>query len=409
MKKITLDKSINGLLYLYIFSLYFFTYVEGLFLISNGVLLLFLLLFWFNHIIKKEKIVFNKFLGLSIVFLFFVLISVLVAVDMNIAFGKLVTMIQIYIMMFTMVNYFDSKEKLYNVIRAFAISGLLATVYLFSVSDFSNIKRFGEELGNQNAIAVILTIAAVFSLVIYNKEKKLWYLLFWLLMVIMIFLTGSRKGFIFILLGSVITFYSSYNINLKTILPVALLIFILLISFYYAIMNIELFYNILGRRIEQMVEGAFGEGTTDGSFNTRMNMIKYGWDWFKEKPLFGYGINNYKVLYSRIGFEETYSHNNVIELLVSVGLIGTIIFYLSYLGVLVNAFKIRKEDRVLILAIVGIIIGYLIMSFGLVFYDSKHIAIIISMASVIPILYKKSLNRSVSIKNIKGCENKNVE
>src|SRR5690554_5547775 len=170
MKKITLDKIINGLLYLYIFSLYFFTYVEGLFLISNGILLLFLLLFWFNHIIKKEKIVFNKFLGLSIVFLFFVLISVLVAVDMNIAFGKLVTMIQIYIMMFTMVNYFDSKEKLYNVIRAFAISGLLATVYLFSVSDFSNIKRFGEELGNQNAIARILTIAAVFSLVIYNKE-----------------------------------------------------------------------------------------------------------------------------------------------------------------------------------------------------------------------------------------------
>ncbi|HHT55025.1 MAG TPA: O-antigen ligase family protein, partial [Acholeplasma sp.] len=266
---------------------------------------------------------------------------------MNIAFGKLVTMIQIYIMMFTMVNYFDSKEKLYNVIRAFAISGLLATVYLFSVSDFSNIKRFGEELGNQNEIAIILTIAAVFSLVIYNKEKKLWYLLFWLLMVIMIFLTGSRTGFIFILLGSVITFYSSYNINLKTILPVALLIFILLISSYYAIMNIELFYNILGRRIEQMVEGAFGEGTTDGSFNTRMNMIKYGWDWFKEKPLFGYGINNYRVLYSRIGFEETYSHNNVIELLVSVGLIGTIIFYLSYLGVLVNVFKIRKEDRVL--------------------------------------------------------------
>ena len=140
MKKITLDKIINGLLYLYIFSLYLFTYVEGLFLISNGILLLFLLLFWFNHIIKKEKIVFNKFLGLSIVFLFFVLISVLVAVDMNIAFGKLVTMIQIYIMMFTMVNYFDSKEKLYNVIRAFAISGLLVTVYLFSVSDFSNIK-----------------------------------------------------------------------------------------------------------------------------------------------------------------------------------------------------------------------------------------------------------------------------
>src|SRR5690554_7698400 len=110
MKKITLDKIINGLLYLYIFSLYFFTYVEGLFLISNGVLLLFLLLFWFNHIIKKEKIVFNKFLGLSIVFLFFVLISVLVAVDMNIAFGKFVTMIQIYIMMFTIVNYFRSEE-----------------------------------------------------------------------------------------------------------------------------------------------------------------------------------------------------------------------------------------------------------------------------------------------------------
>ena len=67
----------------------------------------------------------------------------------------------------------------------------------------------------------------------------------------------------------------------------------------------------------------------DASTNTRINMIKYGFEMFKSNPILGVGIGNYAYYgYHIYGlFAEVYSHNNYIEMLSNIGIVGFISYY----------------------------------------------------------------------------------
>ena len=102
----------------------------------------------------------------------------------------------------------------------------------------------------------------------------------------------------------------------------------IIIILYYVIMGNEFLYNVIGYRFE-IIKGMFeGTGTIGRSTWERAYMISLGLEKFVDRPIFGYGLGNYQELLVRAGFgKATYSHNNVIELLTGVGLIGTILFY----------------------------------------------------------------------------------
>ena len=71
-------------------------------------------------------------------------------------------------------------------------------------------------------------------------------------------------------------------------------------------------------------------------------MMEFGWELFKERPVHGYGMNNFSQKY----YLNTYSHNNYIELLVSCGIVGFALYYamllLPALGLL---FKRKKGEK----------------------------------------------------------------
>ena len=104
-KRLTFKNFINFSLYIYILSIYLFTYVPKYYIVSNVMAAIFILTSIAYIIITKEKIVFNKFMKIYSVFMFISLISLLVAVDMNIAFGTFLTMTQIFLLMFAITNY----------------------------------------------------------------------------------------------------------------------------------------------------------------------------------------------------------------------------------------------------------------------------------------------------------------
>ncbi len=95
---------------------------------------------------------------------------------------------------------------------------------------------------------------------------------------------------------------------------------------------------------------------------------------------FGYGIDNYRfVLYSYHSNWSLayYAHNNYVELLVDVGLIGTIVYYFNYVCMLVssaeNVRKITKQE----LLFIGILVAIMISEYGLVTYYDKYIQVIL--------------------------------
>lgn len=159
----------------------------------------------------------------------------------------------------------------------------------------------------------------------------------------------------------------------------------MIITIYFVVIYVPFFYEIIGQRLENLYEFFISGGTSEGSINTRADMINWGWKFFWEKPIFGYGIDNYKFLYGFYSSEGyIYSHNNVIELLVGTGLVGTILYYAAHLIVVKDLFKASKLiSKSLCFCFIVIIIGYILMSVGMVYYYDKHISIILAVGSVV--------------------------
>ena len=122
-------------------------------------------------------------------------------------------------------------------------------------------------------------------------------------------------------------------------------------------MTVDPLYNVLGSRMEELVNGVLG-GNADSSFDTREEMAQLGIKWFWEKPFLGYGLGNYSMLYGALTGRYTYSHNNFVEILVSGGLVGFIIYYSIYAFIFIKLFKsvfIKKDVLSIILFAVNIV------------------------------------------------------
>ena len=161
------------------------------------------------------------------------------------------------------------------------------------------------------------------------------------------------------------------------------IVIVILIGFvgYYALLHVPFLYSMAGHRIESMVAGLFGtDAAVDSSTSTRLNLIQWGIEWFKERMWFGYGIDNYRFVlhsYHSNWSLAYYAHNNYVELLVDVGLIGTIVYYFNYVWMLVssarNVRKITKQE----LLFIGILVAIMISEYGLVTYYDKYIQVIL--------------------------------
>ena len=98
------------------------------------------------------------------------------------------------------------------------------------------------------------------------------------------------------------------------------------------------------------MERIFGLGTPESSFNKRQDYDRKGFQFFPKNLFLGYGINNFRNLYDI----NTYAHNNFIELLVGIGLVGFTVYYIAYAYVLCKLFKTTfiKPNRLSIIAFV---------------------------------------------------------
>src|SRR5699024_4855189 len=98
---------------------------------------------------------------------------------------------------------------------------------------------------------------------------------------------------------------------------------IFLIIVYFLIMNIPTFYDLIGSRVNELVNLALGRNVEDTSINTRMRLIEIAIDFFIDKPIFGYGLDSFRL----IGPWWIVADNNYLEILVSSGIIGFLIYY----------------------------------------------------------------------------------
>lgn len=386
MKKISLNNFINLIIFVYILSLYLFANIQETSTISNTIALFLAAVIWINFLLSKKKLVVNKFLIIYLLFIALCIISAFFALDQGTAIAKIKVLVFIFFIMISLLNYIDTFDKLKKIITYFIYSGIIVSIYILINSDFYQITRYGDKLGNVNEIGMIIGISATFCFSFFLEKRKYGYLMFLLIMIITILLTGSRKSLFFILMNFIIILYlknrNSLFKKLKFFSVAGLVLFIIL----YVVFSVPMLYQIIGYRIENLFYFISGSKVNENSVYERLYMIKVGIDMFKNRPLFGYGIDNYRFYFNMTpGGRNTYSHNNIIELMVGTGIFGVLIYYLTHVSVLKDLFKISKyaKNEIIYYTFIAIITSYTILSVALVYYYSKHFNILLSFGSII--------------------------
>lgn len=385
-KRICIDNIINNILFFYILSLYLFTYREKFNIISNAIAAILVITIWMKCLYIKRKLIFNNFLFIYILFIIICAMSFFVAVDKSTVLSKVRTLILLFIIMLSMINYIDNFVKLRKFLISFVYSGFIASLYILLTSDFSNITRFGSELGNVNVVGMMIGISATFCFYLFLEEKRFKYFLLLITMLPIILLTGSRQSVLFFLMNLIIILYlrnrDSLSKKLKFFFIGGILFFLVL----FLVFKIPLFYKIIGYRIENVFSFLSGKKVNEGSIYARFYMIEVGLKMIKDRPILGYGIDNYRFYYSRVpSGRETYSHNNFIELIVGTGIFGFLFYYLTHFIILRSLFKasICTKEKMICYTFISIIISYIILSMVLIYYYNKHFSLLLAVGSIV--------------------------
>lgn len=200
---------------------------------------------------------------------------------------------------------------------------------------------------NANTIGETLCYALFAGWVLFmgkgkNKLLSLAYLALAVGMLFIIFLSGSRKVVFMLMLP--ILYFTIFGDNRHKILW-SIIAIAVLVGGYFLIMNVEMLYWTIGYRFEDLIE--IVTGNSDGTEDTsRFDLAKYGLTWFQDRPIFGHGLNNFRVLSNKtsdFGGRNFYAHNNYVELLVDVGIIGFILFYWGYIYLFNQLVCLKKK------------------------------------------------------------------
>jgi O-antigen ligase len=388
LKKIS---PINALLFMYIVSIYLFTYREGYTVISNMLALILMGSVWIDFLMNKKKLVINLTLVAFLLFIVVCALSAFYAVNPSLVYSKVMTLLLVFVLILSVGNYLDTVDKIEKTIHYFVYGGFIASIYIFLNADFTEVTRFGSQLGNVNAIGIIIGISDTFAFYLWLTERKFRHLIMLVAMLPIILITGSRKALFFIIFNFLIILFLRSSSSLMKIIKFMIISGLGLIVAFYLIYHVKLLYEILGTRMDNLFAFILGKGTREGSLNARSYMAQFGLHVFGQKPWLGYGIDNYRVLLKNELGSGTYSHNNFIELMVGTGVIGLSTYYLTHLFALKGLVGARKEHPGVSIyyPFIALLLSYTILSISMVYYDDKHISILLAMGSVLQSVFRK--------------------
>lgn len=264
-----------------------------------------------------------------------------------------------------------------------SINWLLKVVYLSCIICCIHMLFFGyyyaanrivlSSINNPNMLGMILS-TGIFSVVYMFNRVNSRELVFNIVRITPLLyctiMTGSRKALLFSI--TIIIVYLIYvfikTVNTKNAINkiVLLLIIIIIIATVYYI-YINYFVNTATYKRIQNVFNEVGD-------KERIKMYKEAIEIFKEHPLFGVGLNQFR-FYSSL---EAYSHSTYAESLSCFGIIGSLIYFLPIVYTLVYLIKITKYKNSFKLVITCslLVIEIVLGTTVIYFYDFVHYIIL---------------------------------
>ncbi|WP_195892884.1 O-antigen ligase family protein [Bacillus massiliigorillae] len=266
-----------------------------------------------------------KLICLPWFFLFFSMSSIIWAYNPSSAFNIWIALFLMIISASTIWIALENGASVKIIVIAMAFASfiiVLSTVYeiLFTTE---YVTRYTGILNNPNLLAILLSLIGLFMIGLYSHNKIVVLYSFSIIIFATIY-SGSRKiVFTWIVLGILLLIKSNMKVKKSTIFLVTIVLIAIIIAFAYFSSDFLVFFDNLSvvKRFERLLSG-----TDQYSADVRGNMIKEGFQFWQDHIWFGNGLGQF----SELSMYKKYSHNNYIETLSGLGIIGLLFYYMLY-------------------------------------------------------------------------------
>lgn len=345
---------------------------------------------FFLYLLCRKKVRICQYLISLFTFFLFATFSITWAESKEYAFTMTKTLLINALCMCSLFNLIADKQKRIDIVlNCFVIAPLLLEIrVIISSGVFAFLDSRLAGTINGNTIGLCAAFGGIVAIYYWIQNKDRGFYTFFLGVNILItILSASRKALFCICIPVGILYVSNRKDAL--IKHIGKLIFLAFVGIlgYFAIMYIPILYDLIGSRIEGMFKMIMGyKSIADASSASRFKLISWGIEWFKQRPWLGYGIDNYRIVLVKHHPDwpiEYYAHNNYVELLVDVGIIGLVLYYWNYIAILIQSIKYRKYINNKNLLIIGILFALMISEYAIVTYYDKYIQIFLLMIWII--------------------------
>lgn len=284
------------------------------------------------------------------------------------------------LLFFLIANFFRDEKVWERLFLFIASSNLLVDILAIfqklnvnlDIINYSG--RVGSTLGNAAYLSSVLLLSLIFLLFFFYKNSK-WRVLVGftiLLNLIVIFISATRGAIIAIFIGVLLFLIFSLlkrnflSIKNKFILASFLVIALVSASGAFILKDNSFIQN--NETLQRLTTISIGDVTT----SSRLSVWRYALDGFFERPLFGWGIENFDLVFNKYFDgkipEEWFdrAHNNYLDILLASGIFGLFIYlFLIFLifQLIYNLYKVKKIDFVIWQIFTFGWVAYLIQNF----------------------------------------------
>jgi hypothetical protein len=263
-------------------------------------------------------------------------------------------------------RFWTQKKVFYAIFNTIAISAFSLTILLVVFKKGNELTNFSERLflsstedeqtigiSNLHLTGSYLLLMSIFSLLHFRMnflKKYIYRFLFLPLGIYLIMLSGSRSPIFIsavILLYISITYVFSEKNSLNNKIRAAILISVITICapFFTGIFNFE------GLLIFQRTTGSLEslqEGDAADKYREQVNNVT--WNQFLNYPVFGDKIVS--------DFDTFYPHNIYLEILISLGLVGGLIYFRIFFSTILKIIQVIGKEQKIYLQGIGIVYLY---------------------------------------------------
>ena len=297
---------------------------------------------------QKNKIVMNSLLSwLLILFFIWCTFSIFWSIDYSLSLRRWTILLIFFISTLGLAIQYPIEKLPYFVFvitLTFLSFGVIVEFLLRSFHPLANGYRFAGTLhpNSQGTNCALLVLSSFYFIGI--EKKKRWYFLVALIFgLIFLTLTKSRTSFVSIIIAI------SFMVGLKKQKIRKFFIFFILVWIIYIIYMMN--GDIVFREMWELVLLGRGDSPLTYTLTGRIPIWEELFEYVKNRPLFGYGYNSFWTtkhifeLELATGWPVTHSHSEYLEVLLGIGLVGTVL-YLSIVIVSIyislKRFKLRS-------------------------------------------------------------------